>query len=232
MELNGAVALVTGANRGIGLELARALRDRGARVYAGTRDVAAITEPGLVPIELDVTSPDSVAAAAAQLTDVTLVINNAGISTGTSPLDDDGLAAAQRELDVNYFGPMRVSRAFAPVLAANGGGALVNVLSVLSWISLARIGNYSASKSAAWSLTNSLRQLLQPQGTVVTAAHFAFVDTDMTQGLDVEKLDAAHVANMILDGVERGDEEVIVDDFTRAVKAGLSGDLAGSTTDR
>jgi NAD(P)-dependent dehydrogenase (short-subunit alcohol dehydrogenase family) len=228
MELNGTVALVTGANRGIGLELARALRDRGAKVYAGSRDPDAVTEPGLIPVRLDVTNPGEIAAAAASLTDVTLVINNAGIITATSPLDPDGFAAAQRELDVNYFGPLAMSRAFAPVLGANGGGGLVNILSVLSWVAFAQVGNYSASKSASWSLTNSLRQLLSGQGTVVTAAHFGYVDTDMTTGLDVPKLDATHVANTILDGVERGDDEVIVDDFTRAVKASLSGQIAAS----
>jgi NAD(P)-dependent dehydrogenase (short-subunit alcohol dehydrogenase family) len=228
MELNGSVALVTGANRGIGLELARALRDRGAKVYAGSRDPAAVTEPGLIPVRLDVTNPDDITAAVEALSDVTLVINNAGITTATSPLDPDGFAAAQRELDVNYFGPLAVSRAFAPVLGANGGGGLVNILSVLSWISLPQLGNYSASKSAAWSLTNSLRQLLSGQGTVVTAAHFGYVDTDMTNGFDVPKLDPTDVANTILDGVERGDEEVIVDDFTRAVKASLSGEIAAT----
>jgi NAD(P)-dependent dehydrogenase (short-subunit alcohol dehydrogenase family) len=228
MELNGSVALVTGANRGIGLELARALRDRGAKVYAGSRDPAAVTEPGLNPVRLDVTNPDDIADAAASLTDVTLVINNAGIITATSPLDPDGFAAAQRELDVNYFGPLAVSRAFAPVLGANGGGGLVNILSVLSWVALPQLGNYSAAKSAAWSLTNSLRQMLSAQGTVVTAAHFGYVDTDMTNGLDVPKLDPTHVANTILDAVERGDDEVIVDDFTRAVKASLSGEIAAT----
>lgn len=232
MELNGATALVTGANRGIGLELARALRDRGAKVYAGSRDPAAVTEPGLISVRLDVTNADDIAAAAETLNDVTLLINNAGITTATSPLDVDGLAAAQRELDVNYFGPLAVSRAFAPVLGANGGGGLVNILSVLSWVSLPQLGNYSASKSAAWSLTNSLRLLLRAQGTVVTAAHFGYVDTDMTNGFDVPKLDPTHVANTILDAVARGDEEVIVDDFTRAVKASLSGDIAAAYANR
>jgi NAD(P)-dependent dehydrogenase (short-subunit alcohol dehydrogenase family) len=226
MNLNGSTALVTGANRGIGRQLALALRDRGATVYAGTRDLSSITEPGLIPVQLDVTNAADIAAVVERCGDIDLLINNAGIGTGTSPLDGDDLDAARRELEVNYFGPLAMSRAFAPVLARNGGGGLVNVLSVLSWVALPNLGNYCASKSAAWSLTNSLRLLLRPQGTVVTAAHFGYVDTDLTVGVDAPKLDAADVANAILDAVERGDDEVIVDDFTRQVKASLSNDLA------
>jgi NAD(P)-dependent dehydrogenase (short-subunit alcohol dehydrogenase family) len=172
---------------------------------------------------LDVTDPEQVAAAAAELTDVTIVVNNAGIGAGRSPLDDDALDAARRELEVNYLAPLSVSRAFAPVLAANGGGALVNVLSVVSFVAFPRIGTYSASKSAAWSLTNSLRVQLREQGTLVVGVHMGFVDTDLTAGLDVPKIDPAVVARALVDALEQGSEEVLVDEVSQQVKAGLAG---------
>jgi NAD(P)-dependent dehydrogenase (short-subunit alcohol dehydrogenase family) len=226
MNLEGSTALVTGANRGIGLALAQGLADRGATVYAGARDPESINDPRLTPVALDVTDPDSVAAAAAELTGVDLVINNAGLATGTSPLSDDALESARRELDVNYFGPMVVSRAFAPVLAANGGGALVNVLSVMSWITVPGAANYAASKAAAWSMTNALRVMLRGQGTQVVGVHFGYVDTDMTQRLDVPKLQAVDVAARTLDGIAAGEEEILVDPFTQGVKAALHDDHA------
>lgn len=225
MELNGAVALVTGANRGIGLALARALRDRGATVYGGTRSVEVLTEPGIVPVQLDVTDHERIAALASQLTDVNLLINNAGSTAPGLTFGPEALANARHELEVNFFGPYAAAQAFAPVLAANGGGAIVNVLSVLSWTSVPRLTGYSASKAAAWSLTSSLRAALREQGTLVTGAHFGYVDTDMARNVDGPKLRPEDVAAAILDGVARGEEEVIVDDFSRAVKASLSAGL-------
>jgi NAD(P)-dependent dehydrogenase (short-subunit alcohol dehydrogenase family) len=168
MEITGKTALVTGANRGLGRQLARELRDRGAAVYAAARNPASVDLPGVTPIALDVTDRDSVATAAAQTGDVAILINNAGSSTGSSLLTGD-LADVRLELDTHFFGTLEVIRAFAPQLAAQGQSAVLNILSVLSWISFPGSGAYCAAKSAEWSLTNALRQELAPQGTRVSA---------------------------------------------------------------
>jgi NAD(P)-dependent dehydrogenase (short-subunit alcohol dehydrogenase family) len=158
MKIDNAIAVVTGANRGIGLAFARALVARGARkVYAGARDPASVTLAGVEPLRLDVTKPDDVAAAAARAGDATLVVNNAGIGAAGGFLASDSEEVARRMLEVNYFGVLRMSKAFAPILAANGGGALLNVLSVASFFNPGGLAAYAASKSAAWSLTNALR---------------------------------------------------------------------------
>jgi NAD(P)-dependent dehydrogenase (short-subunit alcohol dehydrogenase family) len=227
MNIEGSVALVTGANRGLGEAFTRALLDNGAaKVYGGARDPGSITVPGVVPLKLDITSAADVAAAAALAGDVTLVINNAGISTGTAVLADDAVAGARREIETNVLGPLLVSRAFAPVLAANGGGAIVNVLSVLSWLAMPQTAMYSAAKAAAWSLTNSLRLELAPQGTLVVGVHVGFMDTDMAAGVEAPKVSPARVAEATLDALRAGRPEVLADDASRFVKAQLSGDLA------
>lgn len=223
MDINGSVALVTGANRGLGLAFARELLAQGAaKVYAGARDPQSVPEiDGLVPVRLDVTDPSTIATAAAELTDVTIVINNAGIITGGLPttLDLDG---ARAELEVNYLGTLAVAQAFAPVLAANGGGALANMLSALSWVSFPLSSGYSASKAAAWSITNGLRVTLRSQGTLVTAIHAGYIDTDMTAALDVPKVSAESVAKAAIDGLAAGAEEVLADDVSKQVKSLLS----------
>ena len=223
MKIDNAVALVTGANRGIGLAFARALLARGARkVYAAARDPAAVALQGVEPIRLDVTKADEVAAAAAHARDVTLLINNAGIGQPDRFLDPDSEANARRHLETNYFGVLRTTRAFAPVLAANGGGALLNVLSIASWINGGQLATYAASKSAAWSLTNALRHELAAQKTQVTALHMAFVDTDLVRGIDASKTSAAEIVEQALDGLEAGLDEVLADERTQHVKEGLS----------
>jgi NAD(P)-dependent dehydrogenase (short-subunit alcohol dehydrogenase family) len=223
MKIQSSVVLVTGANRGIGLEFAKALLERGARkVYAAAREPASIKLAGVQPVRLDVTRPEEVAAAARELSDVDFVINNAGISRRDSLLSPTGVEAVRDELEVNFFGPLLVSRAFAPVLARHGGGAILNVLSALSWISFDRSSTYSASKAAAWSLTNGLRAELRSQKTQVVAMHVGYVETDMTSGLDVAKSKADEVVRRVLDAVEAGAEEVLADDTARQVKAGLS----------
>lgn len=223
MKIENSVALVTGANRGIGLALANALLAAGAKkVYAAARDPRSVTLPGVIPLRLDVTNREHIAAAAREAGDVSLVINNAGIASRTGILGDQTDAQLRKELETNVFGILDVTRAFAPVLAKQGGGALVNILSVVSWISSPLLATYAVSKSAAWSVTNALRNELRGQNTQVVGAHFGFVDTDLTAGIDRPKLDPNLVATTILDGVIAGREEVVVDDFTRAVKAGVS----------
>lgn len=222
MQIKDAVVLVTGANRGIGLAFARELLARGARkVYAGARDPASVTQAGVQALRLDVTRPEEVAAAAAQARDVTLVINNAGIAQAGGFLAPDGEAVARRLFETNFFAMLRVSQAFAPVLKAHGGGALLNVLSVASWVNGGELAAYSASKSAAWSLTNALRSELAAQKTQVLGLHMAYVDTDLTRGLDAPKSNAQDIVRRALDGLEAGQEEVLADELTRQVRQGL-----------
>ncbi|MFY3311070.1 SDR family oxidoreductase [Achromobacter ruhlandii] len=223
MQLKNATVLITGANRGIGLAFAREALARGARkVYAGARDPAGVTLPGVQAIQLDVTSDRDVAAAAALARDVTLVINNAGIAATGGFLADDSIESARRHLETNLLGPLRVAQGFAPVLAANGGGALLNVLSIASWINRPLLGVYGMSKSAAWALTNGLRHELREQGTQVLGLHMGFVDTDLTRGLDAPKSTPESVVRQAFDALEAGAEEVLADDATRQVKQGLS----------
>jgi NAD(P)-dependent dehydrogenase (short-subunit alcohol dehydrogenase family) len=222
MTLHGSVALVTGGNRGLGDRFVRALLDAGAsKVYAAARDPRTVTAPGAVPLALDLTDHASVLAAAEQAQDVTLLVNNAGSSTGAGVLDGD-FAAFRLEYDTHVLGTLDVTRAFAPVLARNGGGAVLNVLSVLSWLSLPDAAAYCAAKAAEWSITNSLRVQLAGQGTQVTALHVGYMDTDMVASLDVAKADPAEVARIALEGVEKGLLEVVADDLSRNVQAGLS----------
>ncbi|MEW9528587.1 SDR family oxidoreductase [Microbispora sp. NPDC049125] len=225
MGIENSVALVTGANRGLGRHLAAALVERGAaKVYAAARNPSTIDLPGVHPLRLDITDPEQVAAAAAAAGDTTLLINNAGISTGASLLGGDP-ADIRLELETNFFGTLNMTRAFAPILTANGGGAVLNVLSVLSWLHIPPYGAYSAAKTAAWSLTNSLRLELEPLGVSVAALHVGFMDTDMAAGVDSPKSDPAVVAAAALDGVQAGAREVIADDFSRQVRSSLSADL-------
>lgn len=223
MNLKNAVVLVTGANRGIGLAFTQALFERGARkVYAGMRNPVALAGSDAQPLRLDVNDPADVAAAVVAASDVTLVINNAGIAQPGGFLAADSEEVARRLFETNFFGVLRVSKAFAPVLKANGGGALLNVLSVASWVNGAELAAYAASKSAAWSLTNALRHELAPQRTQVLGLHMGYVDTDLTQGFDVPKSSPAAIAARALDALEAGDDEVLADDITRHVKQGLT----------
>jgi NAD(P)-dependent dehydrogenase (short-subunit alcohol dehydrogenase family) len=223
VQLANAVVLITGANRGIGQAFAREALARGARrVYAAARDPAGVKLPGVVPIQLDVTDPQQVARAARECRDVTLLVNNAGVAETGGFLQDDALESARRQLDVNFFGMLRTAQAFAPVLAANGGGALLNVLSIASWINRPLLGTYGATKSAAWALTNGLRHELRAQGTQVTALHMGFVDTDLTRGIEMPKSTPEAIVREALDGLEAGVEEVLADLATQQVKQSLS----------
>jgi NAD(P)-dependent dehydrogenase (short-subunit alcohol dehydrogenase family) len=223
IDIRGAVAVVTGANRGLGRHFAEQLLERGAaKVYAGARRPQAVDLAGVVPLQLDITDPASVARAAETAADATLLINNAGIDTHVR-LSDGELEQIRLEVETGFFGPLAVTRAFAPVLAANGGGAILNVLSVLSWVHVPHHGGYSAGKAAAWALTNVVRQELAPQGISVTALHMGYMDTDMADFVDPsEKSDPAVVAAAALDGVAAGQTEVVADAFTQGVKQQLS----------
>jgi NAD(P)-dependent dehydrogenase (short-subunit alcohol dehydrogenase family) len=223
MNIEGSVALVTGANRGLGKVLAEQLLARGAKkVYAGARDPSKIAYPGVEPVKLDITNAADVEAAAKALGDVNLVINNAGIAQFASLADDSSLEIARKAMETNYFGTLRVANAFAPILAKNGGGALVNMLSVLTWITYPSLAAYCASKSAAWALTNGLRHELKEQGTLVVGVHAGLIDTDMAAGVEAPKVTPEQVAKAILDGVAAGQEEVLSDDPSRHIKAALS----------
>jgi len=219
----GATALVTGGNRGFGRAIVEELLDRGAaKVYATARSPYTPADGRIVPLVLDVTDEASVAAAAQAATDVSIVVNNAGISLNT-PLLDAPLADIRAELDTNLFGIIRVARAFSPILASHPSSSLVNVLSVLSWLAYGK--GYEISKAAAWSATNSLRVKLRDQGTVVTALHVAFMDTDMTAHLDVPKADPRDIARQTADAIATGQYEILADDTTRTVKSQLSHEL-------
>jgi NAD(P)-dependent dehydrogenase (short-subunit alcohol dehydrogenase family) len=226
MAIEGSIAFVTGSNRGLGRAFSRLLLEHGAsKVYGAARDPATVTLPGVTPVQLDVTTQSDVAAAAERCPDVTLLVNNAGISTGTRALAPNALEAGRREMETNVFGTLAMSRAFAPILAANGGGALVNVLSVLSWLALPPTALYSASKAAEWSLTNSLRVELQRQGTLVVGVHCGFLDTDMAASVNAPKLAPEQVVELTLEAIRLGRHEVLADDTSRHVKAALSGDV-------
>ena len=225
MDINGKTALVTGANRGLGRQLAAQLRDRGATVYAAARNPATVDLPGVTPIALDITDPASVAAAAAATSGVAILVNNAGSSTGSSLLTGD-LADIRLELDTHFFGTLAVIRAFAPQLAAQQGSAIVNILSALSWVSFPQVGAYCAAKSAEWSLTNALRLELAAQGTRVSSLHVGYMDTDMARDVDAPKSDPAVIAKIAVDGIEAGDAEIIADEVSRQVQAGLAGGVS------
>lgn len=224
MKIKDSVVFITGANRGLGLAFAKAALAAGARkVYGAARDPNSITLPGVTPVALDVTQPAQIEAAVRACGDVTLLVNNAGISRGASFLGSpDAVAAARAELETNFFGPWAVTQAFAPVLAANGGGAVLNALSVLSWATFPSVATYCASKSAAWSLSNGLRNELAGQGTQVTSLHMALMDTDMARNIPGDKSSPDDVARQALEGVEAGSIEVLADPTSRQVKQGLS----------
>jgi NAD(P)-dependent dehydrogenase (short-subunit alcohol dehydrogenase family) len=222
MKNDQIVAFVTGANRGLGKRFAAQLVERGAKVYAAARRPETIDVPGVVPAQLDVTDPESVARAASVAGDVNVLINNAGVSTGasllTGPMDDVRL-----EMETHYFGTLSVTRAFAPIVEANGGGSILNVLSVLSWAHSPVFGAYSAAKAAEWAMTDAIRQELAPRGIHVASLHVGFMDTDMADFVPADqKTDPSAVAKLALEGLFAGEPEVIADDISRRVKAQLS----------
>lgn len=222
MNTNHVTALVTGANRGLGRQFAIELVARGAKVYAAARKPETVDIAGVTSIQLDITDPESIRHAAEQATDVNVLVNNAGVSTQATLLDGP-LEDIRLEMETHYFGTLQVIRAFAPVIERNGGGAILNVLSVLSWKHPSSSGAYAAAKAAAWALTGALREELAPKAIDVTALHVGYMDTDMVSYIPADqKTDPAVVAKLGLDGLFAGDNEVLADSMAREVKAQLS----------
>jgi len=220
-RISGATVLVTGANGGLGTQFVLAALSRGAeRVYATARSPRTWDDNRIVPLELDVSDEGSVARVAREASDTTILINNAGVNSAT-PLLDSSLDQVREIFDINVLGPLSMVQHFAPVLAANGGGAIIDIHSARSWLS--GPGAYSSSKAAFWALTNSLRLELEEQNTHVLGAHFAFADTPMTSRfVGVDKSDPATIVEAIYDGLEAGQIEVIADELTQRYKSGLS----------
>jgi len=217
--IDGAVVLVTGANGGLGTHFVHQALQRGAaKVYAAARSPRDWDDDRIVPLVLDVTSAGSIAAAAETAADVTVLVNNAGAANGASVLGD--LAAARDLFETNFWGALAVTSAFAPALRASGGTVL-NVLSVLSWLGVGDA--YSASKAALWQATNTQRLALAPSGVHVAGLHLGYADTPMTKGVDAPKLDPADVVRSAYDGLEAGAYEILADELSARVKAGLAG---------
>lgn len=227
MKIAGTIALVTGANRGIGRALVEALLQAGAcKIYAATRDGAAVV-PGdarVVPLALDIADPAQVAAASRAAADVQLLINNAGVNRNSALLHAASLDDARAEMETNYFGTLAMCRAFAPVLARQGGGAIVNMLSIAARVNLPFMGSLCASKAAGLSMTQGVRAELAGQGTRVVAVMPGAVDTRMTAGVDVPKMQPAEVARCVIDALAAGHEEIYPGDMATGMAAGLAAD--------
>jgi NAD(P)-dependent dehydrogenase (short-subunit alcohol dehydrogenase family) len=230
-SVSGAVALVTGANRGIGRAFAEELFEQGAsRVYAGVRDPAdmdpELLKAGIEPVRLDITNPGLVAAAAQECSDVTLLINNAGLHTGNRLVLTDHPDAARDEMEVNYFGTLNMTRAFAPVLGGNGGGAIVNVLSVAAMVPAPFMGGYSPAKAAALWLSTITRAELSPQGTQVTALIVGSVDTRMAAHVAGHKEDPRDIAKAGLKALAKGEHVADTDWMAVDARARMARDPA------
>jgi NAD(P)-dependent dehydrogenase (short-subunit alcohol dehydrogenase family) len=224
-NIKGSTALVTGGQRGLGKAFVQELLDRGAaKVYATARTPRPSHDPRIVPVALDVTDQASVAALAEQADDVSIVINNAGVG-GAGPLLGTTIDDIRTVFETNLYGAIRIAQAFAPALQRSGGGVLVDIHSALSWI--AGAGAYGASKAALWSATNSLRMELAPQHTQVVGVHLGYADTDLTAAVTAPKLDPRDVARLVVDGIEDGSSEVLVDDVSRYFKQAVAGPVEG-----
>jgi NAD(P)-dependent dehydrogenase (short-subunit alcohol dehydrogenase family) len=230
MNTFDSIAFVSGANRGLGLAFVHELLARGAsKVYAGVRDTHSMDtkDERIVPIKLDVSDPASVAAAAAKCTDVNLLINNAGIArVMLSTLDPEWIGTAREIFETNFYGLVLTTQAFAKIIALNGQGGIINVLSDTSWFSRPMLSAYSASKSAAWSYTNASRIELHNDGIRVLGLHVGFMDTDMTKGYELKKMSPHAVASDALSALENGKDEILVDKNTRLIKQSLSNERA------
>lgn len=231
VAIEGRVILITGANRGIGKALARKALELGAKkVYATARDeskladVKALDSERVVTLALDVTNQNQVSAAAQAASDVEIVINNAGMGTGAQLMADDVVEKSKLEMDANFYGPMRMGVAFAPILKANGGGAIANVLSVAGLVNFPFAPTYSASKAAGHSLTQGQRTVLAGQNTLVCGIYPGPIDTDMTAGMTVEKGSTEEVAIAVFEGLAQGTEEIFTDNMARGLAQALKAD--------
>jgi NAD(P)-dependent dehydrogenase (short-subunit alcohol dehydrogenase family) len=228
MDVSGKTVLVTGSNRGLGRAFVAALLEAGAgKVYAAARDVKSLNIPGVIPVELDITDAASVARASTTCADIDLLINNAGFLQYGPLLADDSITSIREHFEINTVGTLRMARAFAPVLSKQGGGAMINILSVLSWLNIDESGPYSASKAAQWSVTNGLRNELRAQKTFVIGVHPGYIDTDMAAGIEAQKTSPDTVVQMALEALREHREEVLIDDAGRWVKSTLSEVNAG-----
>jgi NAD(P)-dependent dehydrogenase (short-subunit alcohol dehydrogenase family) len=227
-SIKGSVVFITGATGGLGQALIASLVARGAtKVYAASRNISSLTDsPVIVPVKLDVGSDDDVAKAVNRAGDVTLLINNAGINHNTGFMAAADVAIAREEIEINYLAPLRVTRAFAPVLIRNKG-AVLNLLTILARVNLPFMGSYCASKAAALSLTQGLRADLAPKGVRVAGALPGAIDTRMTAMLTIPKMSPADAATEILDGFEAGEEDIYVGDMARGLAEGLKHDPKG-----
>lgn len=212
MDIENSVAFVTGANRGLGKAFAQALLAAGAaRVYAGARDVATVTDSRLTPVTLDVTSAADIAQAVKFCPDITILINNAGAMLMTPVMADNAASALRHEMEVNVHGLLAMSQAFAPVLARNGGGAIVNMLSVVSWFVNPFNATYCATKHAALAVSDAMRIELKAQGIQVVGVYAGFIDTDMTAGIDADKVSPQQVAERTMAGLREGKDHILAD---------------------
>jgi len=229
MKIKNSVVFVTGASRGLGLAFAREALARGAaKVYAGVRNPEGFSEPGIVPVKIDVTDPASVTAAAKIASDVTLLVNNAGIAEIlASPLAAEAEDQARRIFETNFYGVIRTTRAFESVLPSDGNGGVINVLSDVSWRAVPFLAPYSASKAAAWSYTNNIRLHFGERKIGVVGVHVGFVDTDLTKDFDVPKASPVDVVRQAYDALEAGESEVLADAGSRELKQSLSAAVPG-----
>ena len=231
MKVQGSIALVTGANRGLGKAYVEELLAAGAKkVYAGMRDLSPSTDPRVTPVRLDITSADDVAAAAKRCGDVTILINNAGIMLASPMMTAKSAESMRHEMEVNVFGTLAMMQAFAPVLARNGGGAIANVLSVVSWITYPLNATYGASKHALLAVSDSARIELKAQGTQVIGVYAGFIDTDMASGLarpEDAKTPPRQVAARTLKGIEAGADHVRADERAEGIWESMRNDPEG-----
>ncbi len=227
IDITNKVALVTGANRGIGKTITESFLDQGAKkVYAAVRDINSVNEmvsrygERVVPLALDLSKPETITNAAKQATDTEVVVNNAGVLTSTTPMDSNALASLNFEMDINVGGLIRVAQAFAPVLKNNGGGALVQLNSVASMKNFVPFTTYSASKAAAYSITQSLKDLLSTQDTLVMSVHPGPISTDMgdAAGLSDIAESPTLVADAIIAGLKQGDFHVFPDTMAKQIE--------------
>lgn len=234
MDIQGCVAIVSGANRGIGEGFVHVLIEEGAaKVYAGARDPASARHledqyPGrVVAVRLDVSKPEQIEAAAAACPDVSVVVNNAGAFTNRLLIGADDLSGAREEMEVNYFGPVAMARAFAPALKANGGGAILNVLSVGGMVAAPNMGGYSPSKFAMRAAGSCIRAELAGQSTSVTSLIVGSVDTRMASHVKGAKEQPEDIARAAMKGITRGVDEIDTDRFAVETRAALARDPKG-----